>query len=69
MRLSGYLERELDPRASEAVVRHLVSCPDCGRMLVNLVRAVGGLRALGKPPRRGAPTRRLKRSRTVARGS
>jgi anti-sigma factor RsiW len=70
MRLSAYLEHGLDPPASEAVVRHLVSCPDCGKMLVNLVRAIGALRVLDDLPSRGARTRRPRRSgRADARGA
>jgi hypothetical protein len=62
-RLSDYLEQGLDPHASEAVVRHLVGCPDCGRILVGLVRTIGALSALGDLPVRATQSRRRKRSR------
>jgi anti-sigma factor RsiW len=44
--MSDYLDGELDPRASAGVERHVRWCPNCRRMLRNLSRTIGGLRAL-----------------------
>ena len=52
--MSDYLDGELDPRAAVAVERHARWCPNCRRMLRNLGRTVGGLRALRDQP--GSPT-------------
>jgi anti-sigma factor RsiW len=45
--MSDYLDHELEPPAVAAVERHVRWCPNCRRMLANLRRTVGGLRALG----------------------
>jgi anti-sigma factor RsiW len=44
--MSDYLDGELDPAAAAAVERHTRWCPNCRRMLTNLTRTLGGLRAL-----------------------
>ena len=48
--MSGYLDGELGPDAARSVERHVRWCPNCRRMLENLRRTVGGLRALGDRP-------------------
>jgi anti-sigma factor RsiW len=48
--MSDYLDGELEPRAAAAVERHTRWCPNCRRMLRNLGRTVGGLRALRDQP-------------------
>jgi len=45
--LSDYLDGDLDTAQADAVTRHTRFCPNCRRMLTNLTRTVGGLRALG----------------------
>jgi anti-sigma factor RsiW len=49
-RLSEYLDGELDERSAARVARHVRWCPSCHRMLANLSRTVGGLRALRNQP-------------------
>lgn len=44
--MSDYLDGELDERAAESVESHVRWCPNCHRMLTNLTRTIGGLRAL-----------------------
>jgi anti-sigma factor RsiW len=54
--MSDYLDGELDAQAAAAVERHTRWCPNCRRMLTNLGRTVGGLRALrDQPARHGSP--------------
>ena len=48
--LSDYLDGELDPQEAAAVERHTRWCPNCRRMLTNLGRTLGGLRALRDQP-------------------
>ena len=48
--LSEYLDGELDERAAARVRRHIRWCPNCGRMLANLSRTIGALRALRDLP-------------------
>jgi anti-sigma factor RsiW len=48
--LSEYLDGELDERAAARVERHVRWCPNCGRMLANLSRTIGALRALRDLP-------------------
>jgi anti-sigma factor RsiW len=48
--MSDYLDGELDPRAAAGVERHVRWCPNCRRMLRNLSRTIGGLRALRDGP-------------------
>jgi anti-sigma factor RsiW len=48
--MSDYLEGDLDPSAAVAVERHTRWCPNCRRMLTNLRRTMGGLRALRDQP-------------------
>jgi anti-sigma factor RsiW len=48
--MSDFLDGELDPRAAAGVERHARWCPNCRRMLANLRRTIGGLRALGDVP-------------------
>ncbi len=48
--MSDYLDGELDPSAAAAVERHTRWCPNCRRMLSNLSRTLGGLRALRDQP-------------------
>ncbi len=50
--MSDYLDGELDARAAAGVERHLRWCPNCRRMLKNLSRTLGGLRALRDQPMR-----------------
>jgi anti-sigma factor RsiW len=45
-RMSDYLDGELDEQTAARVGRHVRWCPNCGRMLSNLSRTIGGLRAL-----------------------
>jgi anti-sigma factor RsiW len=48
--MSDYLDGDLDPPAATAVERHTRWCPNCRRMLSNLSRTLGGLRALRDQP-------------------
>jgi anti-sigma factor RsiW len=48
--MSDYLDGDLDPKSVAAVERHARWCPNCRRMLTNLRRTVGGLRALREEP-------------------
>jgi anti-sigma factor RsiW len=48
--MSDYLDGELDPGAAASVERHVRWCPNCHRMLANLTRTIGGLRALHHQP-------------------
>ena len=48
--MSDYLDGELDRRAAGGVERHVRWCPNCRRMLANLRRTIGGLRALRDQP-------------------
>ena len=48
--MSDYLDHELDERSLKAVERHVRWCPNCRRMLSNLGRTLGGLRALRERP-------------------
>jgi anti-sigma factor RsiW len=49
--MSEYLDHELEEQTANRVKRHIRWCPSCARLLANLSRTVGGLRAL-----RGVPT-------------
>jgi hypothetical protein len=40
----------MDGQAAARVERHVRWCPNCGRMLANLGRTIGGLRALRDLP-------------------
>lgn len=51
--MSDYIDGELDPAAAAAVKRHTHWCPNCRRMLTNLTRTLGGLRALRDEPTTG----------------
>lgn len=44
--MSDYLDDALAPDAVRRLERHMSWCPNCGRMLKNLRRTVGGLQAL-----------------------
>ncbi|MDA8069177.1 anti-sigma factor [Conexibacter sp. DBS9H8] len=44
--MSDYLDGDLAPEAVRRLERHTSWCPNCGRMLRNLRRTVGGLQAL-----------------------
>jgi anti-sigma factor RsiW len=46
VQMSDYLDGDLDPQAAATVERHTRWCPNCRRMLTNLGRTLGGLRAL-----------------------
>ncbi len=48
--MSDYLDGELDPDTALRVQRHARWCPNCRRMLQNLIRTVGALRLLGERP-------------------
>jgi anti-sigma factor RsiW len=48
--MSDYLDGELEPADAAAVERHTGWCPNCRRMLSNLRRTLGGLRALRDQP-------------------
>jgi anti-sigma factor RsiW len=48
--MSEYLDDELDERDAARVARHVRWCPSCHRMLANLTRTIGGLRALRDRP-------------------
>jgi anti-sigma factor RsiW len=48
--MSDHLDGELDPRAAAGVERHLRWWPNCGLVLQNLNRTIGGLRALREQP-------------------
>ena len=48
--LSEYLDGELDEQTATRVERHVRWCPNCGRMLTNLGRTIGGLRGLRDLP-------------------
>jgi anti-sigma factor RsiW len=48
--MSDYLDGEHDQPAAAAVERHTRWCPNCRRMLANLTRTLGGLRALRDLP-------------------
>lgn len=48
--MSDYLDGDLDPKAAASVERHTRWCPNCGRMLTNLRRTLGGLRGLRDEP-------------------
>jgi anti-sigma factor RsiW len=48
--MSDYLDSELDASAAAGVERHVRWCPNCRRMLENLRRTIGGLRALSEMP-------------------
>jgi anti-sigma factor RsiW len=48
--MSDYLDSELDASAASGVERHVRWCPNCRRMLENLRRTIGGLRALSEMP-------------------
>jgi anti-sigma factor RsiW len=54
--MSDYLDGELDPAAAAAVERHTRWCPNCRRILTNLTRTLGGLRALRDQPTPGGTT-------------
>lgn len=45
--MSDFIDGELDERTAARVARHARWCPNCRRMLANLKRTIGGLRALG----------------------
>jgi len=44
--MSAYLDGELGEQTAARLERHVRWCPNCGRMLANLRRTLGGLRAL-----------------------
>ena len=44
--MSDYIDGDLPPGAARRLERHTSWCPNCGRMLTNLRRTVGGLRTL-----------------------
>jgi len=46
--ISDYIDGELDPDTARRVRRHVRWCPNCSRMLENLIRTVSGLRLLGE---------------------
>jgi anti-sigma factor RsiW len=48
--MSDYLDGDLDSSATAAVERHTRWCPNCRRVLTNLSRTLGGLRALRNEP-------------------
>jgi anti-sigma factor RsiW len=48
--MSDYLDGELDEQAARRVQHHVRWCPNCRRMLANLTRTIGGLRALHDKP-------------------
>jgi len=48
--MSDYLDGELAGPAAAGVERHTRWCPNCRRMLTNLGRTLGGLRALRDQP-------------------
>lgn len=48
--MSDLIDGELDPREAGQVARHARWCPNCRRMLKDLQRTVGGLRALSEVP-------------------
>lgn len=48
--MSDYLDGDLDPATVAAVEHHARWCPNCRRMLANLTRTIGGLRALRDTP-------------------
>jgi anti-sigma factor RsiW len=48
--MSDYLDGELDEQAASNVEHHVRWCPKCRRMLANLTRTIGGLRALRDRP-------------------
>ena len=44
--MSDYLDGELGQQTARRLERHVRWCPNCRRMLANLRRTIGGLRAL-----------------------
>ncbi|MGI9185146.1 MAG: zf-HC2 domain-containing protein [Solirubrobacteraceae bacterium] len=46
--MSDYIDGGLDPDTARRVRRHVRWCPNCRRILENLIRTVGGLRLLGE---------------------
>jgi len=48
--MSDYLDGDLDAATASTVERHARWCPNCRRMLDNLSRTIGGLRALRDAP-------------------
>jgi anti-sigma factor RsiW len=48
--MSDYLDGDLDRADAASVERHTRWCPNCRRMLTNLRRTLGGLRALSDEP-------------------
>jgi len=46
--MSDYIDGELDPDTARRVQRHVRWCPNCRRILENLIRTVSGLRLLGE---------------------
>lgn len=46
--MSDYIDGHLDPDTARRVQRHVRWCPNCRRMLENLIRTVGALRRLGE---------------------
>jgi len=46
--MSDYVDGELDSDTALRVQRHVRWCPNCRRMLENLIRTVGALRWLGE---------------------
>lgn len=49
--MSEHLDDELSAHDHKNVERHVRWCPNCGRMLQNLSRTVGGLRRLPRADR------------------
>ncbi len=45
--MSDYIDGELDLGTARRVRRHVRWCPNCRRMLENLIRTVSALRLLG----------------------
>lgn len=48
--ISEFLDGELDRQTAARVKRHVRWCPNCHRLLTNVSRTIGGLRALRDVP-------------------
>jgi anti-sigma factor RsiW len=67
--MSAYLDEELKPGARARLRRHIAECPECRRILHELQRMLGLLRALpatgtGETPDITSAVRRRLRERT-----